>query len=219
MAGVFCAVAWWSATAAATLETDGTGAWEGEAAARFEALAAQCTDVVSPWPEIDLPLGAAELPSVALLVAAAGRLRDGEVPSRVAAGFHATFCRLAATLVTRVCGTQVRTVAVGGGCLINRLLRCGLEQELAAAGFEPLFARDVPPGDGGLAYGQAVLAAVSLGNWMRPLGGKATSRAPAVAKTSRLRCRSMSSPNIGSGTNVPPAVSGVVPRALVRNAD
>ena len=52
---------------------------------------------------------------------------------------------------------------------------------------------------------------MSLGNWMRPLGGSATSRAPAVANTSMLRCRSISSPSSGSGTIVPPAVSTSVP--------
>ena len=46
--------------------------------------------------------------------------------------------------------------------MVNRLLRCGLERELDDAGLRPLFARGVPPGDGGLAYGQAVLATVSV---------------------------------------------------------
>ena len=49
---------------------------------------------------------------------------------------------------------------------------------------------------------------------MRPLGGSATSCAPAAANTSRFRCRSISSPSIGSGTSVPPAVSLSVPSAL-----
>jgi len=148
--------------AGALLGLAGVNTWEGEAAARFETLAARCDAVVAAWPEVGLPPDTAELPTAALLAAAAARALDGEPLSHIAAGFHATFCRLAATLATRVCGDQVRTVAVGGGCLINRLLRCGLEQEFEAAGFRPLFAREVPPGDGGLAYGQAVLATVSL---------------------------------------------------------
>ncbi len=60
----------------------------------------------------------------------------------------------------------------------------------------------------------AVLAAVSFGNCTRPFGGSATSCAPAAANTSRLRCRSISSPSIGSGTIEPPAVSVSVPSAF-----
>ena len=51
---------------------------------------------------------------------------------------------------------------------------------------------------------------------MRPLGGSAISCAPAVANTSRLRCNSISSPSAGKPTSVPPAVSLIVPSALVR---
>ena len=56
----------------------------------------------------------------------------------------------------------VRVVALGGGCLVNRILRRRLASELAAAGLRPLLPQSVPPGDGGLAYGQAVLGAVAL---------------------------------------------------------
>jgi hydrogenase maturation protein HypF len=66
-------------------------------------------------------------------------------------------------------------VALGGGCLVNRLLRDGLRQGLEEAGFKPLLATSVPPGDGGLAYGQAVVAAVAgaRGAEPRDLGGRA----------------------------------------------
>ncbi|MFI5396942.1 MAG: carbamoyltransferase HypF [Candidatus Binatia bacterium] len=136
--------------------------WEGEAAARFESLASRCNDAVSPWPEIVLSPDAAELPTAMLLVTAGRRLLDGEPRSRVAAGFHATFCRLAADLTAWVMPDTIRIAAIGGGCLINRLLRCGLEQEFERLGVRPLFPSVVPPGDGGLAYGQAVLATTSL---------------------------------------------------------
>ena len=65
-------------------------------------------------------------------------------------------------------------VALGGGCLVNRLLRDGLRGGLAEAGFEPLLATSVPPGDGGLAYGQAVVAAVAGARGVDPrdLGGR-----------------------------------------------
>ncbi len=55
--------------------------------------------------------------------------------------------------------TDINTVALSGGCMHNRrlarLLRAGLEEE----GFTVLQHRNVSPGDGGLSYGQAVVAA------------------------------------------------------------
>jgi hydrogenase maturation protein HypF len=79
----------------------------------------------------------------------------------VAASLHATFCVLAVDLVQQVADGPGAIVALGGGCLANRLLREQLGARLRSAGFEPLLATTVPPGDGGLSYGQAVLAAVA----------------------------------------------------------
>ena len=154
--------------AAALLGVVTENTWEGEAAARLESLASTCDEAVSPWPEVLLPATGRELPTAVLLVAAAQRVAEGEAPGRVAAGFHATFCRLAAALACRWIAPAVRTIALGGGCLINRLLRAGIERELEHAGLRPLLARAVPPGDGGLAYGQSVLAAIALARGVAP---------------------------------------------------
>ena len=58
--------------------------------------------------------------------------------------------------------TGIKQVALSGGCLHNRrlarLLRTGLELE----GFEVFQHAQVSPGDGGLSYGQAVIAAAVL---------------------------------------------------------
>jgi hydrogenase maturation protein HypF len=128
--------------------------YEGEAAARAEALAAAAWPA-PPWPEVLLADDTMQLPSAALLRVAAERLLGGETAASVAAGFHATFCALVVELTRRLVPGGV--IALGGGCLVNRLLRQGLAHGLRAAGFEPLLPRRVPPGDGGLAYGQAVL--------------------------------------------------------------
>lgn len=137
--------------------------YEGEAAARAEALAA------SAWPSpawSDPQLGAGQqLPAAALLHAAAERLVEGEAPAVVAAGFHATFCRLVVELTRRVAPPGV--VALGGGCMVNRLLRQGLEDGLRSAGFSPLLPQRVPPGDGGLAWGQVVLGVVAIARGVR----------------------------------------------------
>jgi hydrogenase maturation protein HypF len=53
-------------------------------------------------------------------------------------------------------------VALGGGCLINRVLADGLAQALRARGLAPLFARAVPANDGGLSLGQAHMLCAAL---------------------------------------------------------
>lgn len=135
--------------------------YEGEAAARCEALAATGDDpAAEPWPEVTLPHAEALMPQRALLVAAAERLLAGERAAQVAFGLHRTFAALWVQLTRRQLPT-LRRVSLGGGCLVNRILLQELSRGFAAAGIEVLSARELPPGDGGLAYGQCVIAAVA----------------------------------------------------------
>ncbi len=144
--------------------------WEGEAAARLEALAAGCRGTIAPWPEVGVDRSGPTpvLPSAALLSAAARRLAAGEAPDRVAAGLHRSFVALAVEITRAVAPSDGCVIALGGGCLINRLLLSGLLDGLTAAGYEVLVPRAVPPGDGGLSYGQAVVGSVSLARGFRP---------------------------------------------------
>ena len=92
-------------------------------------------------------------------------VRAATPAARIAAKFHAAvaaaFVR-AAVLARNATGIQ--QVAVSGGCMHNRrlvrLLRTGLEAE----GFQVLQHKHVSPGDGGLSYGQAAVAASILRN-------------------------------------------------------
>ena len=144
--------------------------WEGEAAARLEALAAPEWGRMEPWSEVEVVDGDSGpvLPSALLLAKVAERAASGESPAIVAAGFHATFCHLAAEITGRLGLPGGAVVALGGGCLVNRLLGDRLVEELQARGFEALLPRNVPPGDGGLSYGQAAIAAVAAARGVQP---------------------------------------------------
>ena len=144
--------------------------WEGEAAARLEALAAPEWGRAEPWPEIEVVGGnwGPVLPSALLLAEVAKRAVSGENVAAVAAGFHATFSHLAAEITGRLGAPRDAVVALGGGCLVNRLLSGRLAEELEAQGFEVLLPQNVPPGDGGLSYGQAAIAAVAAARGVQP---------------------------------------------------
>jgi hydrogenase maturation protein HypF len=144
--------------------------WEGEAAARLEALASTANSHSEPWPglEIEVTDGELLMPSSKLLVEVARRAADGEAVALVASGFHATFCQLSVDLTARVSDGERGVVALGGGCVVNRILSSSLAEGLEARGFEVLLPKNVPPGDGGLSYGQAVMAAVAVARGVKP---------------------------------------------------
>jgi hydrogenase maturation protein HypF len=158
--------------AGALLGLAAVNSYEGEAASRLEALAALAPET-PPWPEATACLKEQAIDGALLLVMAARRLLGGEAPELVAAGFHAAFCELSAVLAQQVFGGRVRTVALGGGCFVNRLLRTGLSTRLRSMGYNPVLPSRVPPGDGGLSYGQAVLGAVAAARGAAHLVGGA----------------------------------------------
>ncbi len=83
--------------------------------------------------------------------------RPGVRPRCVAEFFHGTLIDGLATLVATHAG-RGEVIALGGGCLMNRVLAEGLVAALTARGFRPLLAHAVPANDGGLSLGQAALA-------------------------------------------------------------
>jgi hydrogenase maturation protein HypF len=100
------------------------------------------------------------LRTVAMWRAIVEDLRSGVRRATIAARFHAGVAAgfVCAAAAARA-ATGIRQVALTGGCMHNRrlarLLRAGLERE----GFAVYQHRNVSPGDGGLSYGQAVVAA------------------------------------------------------------
>ncbi len=125
--------------------------FEGQAAMLLEGLAATVWPAV-PWHDgyrltVDGTLD---------LLPALDRVASADDAAVAAARFHATLAAGLVAWITRAAvATGLTTVALGGGCFLNELL-CGvLRRELPSHGLRPLEARRAPPGDGGLALGQA----------------------------------------------------------------
>lgn len=76
-----------------------------------------------------------------------------------AALFHATLIAgLAEWVKTAAQHFQISTLALGGGCFHNTVLRQGLVRQLAADGFKLLGSRQLPPDDRAISLGQAWVA-------------------------------------------------------------
>ena len=90
-------------------------------------------------------------------------LRAGVAKPHIAARFHAgvahAFVRAAALAHE---ATGIRQVVLSGGCMHNRRLARLLRKGLEGEGFEVFQHKHVSPGDGGLSYGQAAVAAAIL---------------------------------------------------------
>ncbi len=144
----------WFDAAAGLLGIRPVMAFEGQAAMLLEGLAAAhgpVAPLAGGWTvDIDGML------SLRRLLAT---IADSKDAGRMAALFHATLAAaLAAWLSAAAEREKIDTVALGGGCFLNRLLSAEIERRLAQAGLTVLVARQVPPNDGGLSLGQAWVA-------------------------------------------------------------
>jgi hydrogenase maturation protein HypF len=132
--------------------------YEGQAAVELEAIAAAGDCGAYPFAIESVEPFAVDLrPAVRALSA---ELSRGEPAGNIAARFHRTLalaiqagCRLSRDR------TRIETVALSGGCFQNRLLTESAKVLLEQDGFAVLVHRRVPPNDGGVALGQAAVAA------------------------------------------------------------
>lgn len=135
--------------------------FEAEAAIALEQAATRHGPVeplAGGWRLIDETPGALRLDLLPLLDALAAPAFIAE-PGRGAALFHATLgAALADWLACAAQRHRIDTVAVGGGCLFNKLLAADLRRRCDAAGLQLLEPRALLPGDTAIAYGQAAVA-------------------------------------------------------------
>jgi len=132
---------------------------EAEAAMALENAAGDTPADPYPWfvEETGNRMSLSVLPTLDHLVS--DFLAEAEV-GHVATRFHAALAGMLANAAQRAAGrTGVRVVALSGGCFANRLLLKRLVEILENAGLRVLYHREVPSGDGGLALGQALVAA------------------------------------------------------------
>ncbi len=161
---------------AALIGVRGDTTYEAQAAMELEAVALGAHRSVAPYPLAVRPSpwkGEGEGPSEGegwvvdwrpMLDALLGDLRAGAKPAHMAARFHVGVAQAIVEAVACIAAdTGLRTVALSGGCFQNRLLVGQTVRRLEEAGFAVLVHRQVPANDGGVALGQAAIAAADEG--------------------------------------------------------
>jgi hydrogenase maturation protein HypF len=143
--------------------------YEAQAAIELEILAEAAG---SQSAELTLPVGAdGTIDHRPLIRALAAEVAAGIPAAVLARAFHLAVAQAvadAADLVAR--RTGVRSVGLTGGVFQNVLLTGDCRTRLEARGLEVLTHHLVPPNDGGLALGQAAIAALAARDGRRPGG-------------------------------------------------
>ncbi len=131
---------------------------EGQAAAELEGLTDPAEHSAYPMPRLDGEQATLDArPTIAALTADA----DAGVPvATIGARFHNALAEATASACANEAEAQgVSLVILSGGVFQNRLLLERTASSLRERGLRVLIPRRLPPNDGGIAYGQAAIAA------------------------------------------------------------
>ncbi|MGI9163693.1 MAG: carbamoyltransferase HypF [Mycobacterium sp.] len=132
-----------------------TVSYEGQAAIELEHLARRGHPA-----ELDFDVHDGVMDPAPVIRGIVEGLRAGATPADLAAGFHQAVVRATARAALDCARTAgISVIGLTGGVFANRILLHGLRQTLTNRGQEVLTHRIVPCNDGGLALGQAAIAA------------------------------------------------------------
>ncbi|HEX9093497.1 MAG TPA: Sua5/YciO/YrdC/YwlC family protein, partial [Coriobacteriia bacterium] len=131
--------------------------YEGQAAIELEALADPCETGAYTFGLLDTtPLVIDPLPVVEGILDDMAR---GEAVTAISAKFHRAVVDMTVEVALRAADAAgTRTVAAAGGVFMNRLVLAGVAQGIRDAGLTALSHRELPANDGGVSFGQAVVA-------------------------------------------------------------
>ena len=151
-------------------------AYEGEAAARLEAIVDR-EAMLGDHEELAYPFsipnmrdsGLPYIEPLAMWRAILGDLILGTPAALMAARFHKGLAKIVVTMASKLAarddqggGARFETIALSGGCFQNRVLFEEVVRGLEREGFRVLTHAQVPANDGGLALGQAAIGAARL---------------------------------------------------------
>jgi hydrogenase maturation protein HypF len=128
--------------------------FEGQAAMRLEYGADPAVEAAYAFPLSEATPAIADWEP--LVRAVLEDRRVGLPVAVIAAKFHNALADLAVAVARRANCPQI---ALTGGCFQNALLTVRVRERLLAAGYNVYIHQEIPPGDGGIALGQVLVAA------------------------------------------------------------
>ncbi|KAF0212624.1 MAG: (NiFe) hydrogenase maturation protein HypF [Methylocystaceae bacterium] len=138
-------------------------AYEGEAGARLEALAAAAPNETRGYALRISESELIDIDAAPMWRTILEDLRQGVSAQTIARRFHLGLAQSITEVAVRLAAARrFETVALSGGCFQNRLLFENVYEGLYEAGFTVLTHADAPANDGGLSLGQAAIGAAHL---------------------------------------------------------
>lgn len=149
--------------------------YEGQAAVELEALARDAAPA-----SLEFRVCNGVLDPVPMIRGLVSGMQAGIPGRELAAGFHAAVIEATATAAAATArAAGISTIGLTGGVFVNRLLLDGIRNTLSGQGFDVLTHRLLPCNDGGLALGQAVIAAALCAAQDKEGSGACASVSPA----------------------------------------